>query len=252
MSDIDSMRQSRQTRRSRPKNMSDTNSCKNETCAAKPEEEILREYKVLKQMFPNPECPLKYSNPFELLIAAMLSAQTTDKRVNLVAEKLFRMYPDAYSMSKADVSDIAECIYSLGFWRMKAARCIDISQQLVSRFSGRVPNTLEELAGLPGVGRKTANVVLGNAFGIPGFPVDTHVIRVTGRLRWRARKPRKNDDENAVRIEKELTCVFKPEEWAAASHRIILFGRNVCEARNPKCESCALKACCPHFLRGSD
>ena len=135
---------------------------------------------------------------------------------------------------------------------MKAARCIDISQQLVSRFSGRVPNTLEELAGLPGVGRKTANVVLGNAFGIPGFPVDTHVIRVTGRLRWRARKPRKNDDENAVRIEKELTCVFKPEEWAAASHRIILFGRNVCEARNPKCESCALKACCPHFLRGSD
>ncbi|PAU68553.1 endonuclease III [Bifidobacterium criceti] len=199
------------------------------------------EYDRLCAFIPVTKCQLDYTTPFELIVATVLSAQTTDKRVNSVTPALFAQYPDADALAQANIADVESIIRVLGFYRMKSKHIIELAQALVARFGGEVPHTMDELTSLPGVGRKTANVVLGNAFGVPGFPVDTHVIRVTGRLGWRdtAGKP------SPEAIERDITACFPREEWTDLSHRLIIFGRSVCTARAPQCAWCPLNDSCP-------
>ena len=201
------------------------------------------EYDILRQVIPAPACALHFSNPLELLIATVLSAQTTDKRVNTVTPELFSRFPDAASLAAANPQDVEDIIHPLGFYRSKTKHLLGLAAVLRDRFGGEVPDTMDSLVTLPGVGRKTANVVLGNAFGVPGFPVDTHVIRVTGRLRWRSDWASPSPDP--VAIEREVTACFPPEEWTDLSHRLILHGRAICHARKPDCADCPLNDTCP-------
>jgi endonuclease-3 len=201
------------------------------------------EYALLCEEIPEPHCALDFSTPLQLLIATVLSAQTTDKRVNTVTPTLFRRYPNATDLAAADPEQVEDIIHPLGFYHSKSAHIIALASQLQQRFGGEVPATMDELVTLPGVGRKTANVVLGNAFGVPGFPVDTHVMRVTGRLRWRSDWHSTHPDP--VRIEREITACFPPEEWTNLSHRLILHGRAICHARTPDCAHCPLNMTCP-------
>lgn len=201
------------------------------------------EYAQLCEEIPDPQCALNFETPFQLLVATVLSAQCTDKRVNMVTPDLFAAYPTPFEMSRAQELDVQNLIHSLGFFRAKARNLINLSMELVSRFNGEVPRTMEELVTLPGVGRKTANVVLGNAFDLPGFPVDTHVIRVTGRLHWRTDWD--NPKPDPVHIEREITQYFPPNEWTNLSHRLILHGRALCTARKPHCADCPLNTTCP-------
>lgn len=203
------------------------------------------EYALLCELIPAPKCALDFSTPLQLLIATVLSAQCTDKRVNMVTPELFERYPDAAALAEARLEEVEEIIHPLGFYRAKAKNLIGLAMEITERHGGEVPRTMEELTALPGVGRKTANVVLGNAFGVPGFPVDTHVIRVTGRLRWRSDWRTATPDP--VKIEREITACFPPEEWTDLSHRLILFGRGVCHARKPDCGDCPLADSCPTF-----
>lgn len=206
-------------------------------------ERMHAEYAILCGVYPEPECALHFETPLQLLVATVLSAQTTDKRVNTVTPELFAAYPDCSDLACADPEDVERIIRPLGFYRTKSKHLLGLAQALEDHFNGEVPHTMEELTSLPGVGRKTANVVLGNAFHIPGFPVDTHVMRVTGRLRWRGDWRRANPDPAA--IEREITGCFPPEQWADLSHRLILHGRNVCHARKPDCGICPLADTCP-------
>ncbi|KFJ03832.1 endonuclease III [Bifidobacterium subtile] len=201
------------------------------------------EYALLCEEIPEPKCALDFSTPLQLLIATVLSAQTTDKRVNTVTPTLFSEYPSAADLAAASPERVEDIIHPLGFYRSKSAHIIALADQLQERFDGVVPRTMEELVTLPGVGRKTANVVLGNAFGVPGFPVDTHVMRVTGRLRWRS--DWRSTHPDPVRIEQEITRCFPPEEWTDLSHRLILHGRAICHARKPDCANCPLNGTCP-------
>lgn len=203
------------------------------------------EYEILRRVFPAPACALHFDNPFQLLVATVLSAQTTDKRVNTVTPALFAAYPTPAALAAADPQRVEDIIRPIGFHHAKTRNIIALSSRLASRFNGEVPRTMDALTSLPGVGRKTANVVLGNAFGIPGFPVDTHVIRVTGRLRWH--DDWHNDSPDPVRIEREITACFPPEEWTDLSHRLILHGRATCHARKPDCAACPLNATCPAY-----
>lgn len=211
-------------------------------------ERIHTQYEILYKEIPEPKCALNFTNPFELLIATVLSAQTTDKRVNTVTPELFHTFPDAYALASASEVQVESIIRSLGFYRVKARNIIALSACLISNFHGVVPKNMEDLTSLPGVGRKTANVVLGNAFGLPGFPVDTHVIRVTGRLGWRKGWNNASLRPNPTDIEQEITSYFAPKEWTNLSHRLILHGRTICTARNPKCAICPLKTTCPSAL----
>ncbi|RSX55476.1 endonuclease III [Bifidobacterium dolichotidis] len=204
------------------------------------------EYQLLCEEIPHPKCALNFETPFELLVATVLSAQCTDKRVNETTPALFKAYPTPQAMAQADVDDVENIIHSLGFYRAKARNIVMLSQDLVNEFDGQVPQDMKDLTSLPGVGRKTANVVLGNAFHVPGFPVDTHVIRVTSRLHWRDDW----NDKNATpeHIEQEITACFPPSEWVDLSHRLILHGRYICKARRPLCEQCPLNQTCPSSL----
>ncbi|RBP98863.1 endonuclease III [Bifidobacterium xylocopae] len=201
------------------------------------------EYRILREEFPDAVCALDHTNPFELLVATVLSAQTTDKRVNTVTPELFGRFPDARSMSEAELGEVEAIIHPVGFHHAKAVHLIGLSQMLVDDYDGQVPPDMDELVKLPGVGRKTANVVLGNAFGIPGFPVDTHVTRVTARLRWR--DDWKSTHPDPVRIEREICGCFPPEDWTNLSHRLIFHGRVTCHSRKPDCAHCPLAASCP-------
>lgn len=181
---------------------------------------------------------LAHRNPFQMLIATILSAQTTDRSVNSVTPRLFARYPDAQSLAHADPAALERLIRPTGFFRVKAKTIIACSRALIERFGGHVPQSMAELVTLPGVGRKTANVVLGVAFGIPGFAVDTHVTRLTNRLGLtRSRDP--------VKIEAEVTRLIPPDEWTGFGLRLILHGRRVCSARNPNCPVCVLNDFCP-------
>ena len=202
------------------------------------------EYAILCSMFPAPRCALEFTTPFELLVATMLSAQTTDRRVNTVTPLLFSRFPSAQDLWRAKPEDVEDIIHPLGFYHTKARNLQAMAGIMTTRFHGVVPDSMADLTSLPGVGRKTANVVLGNAFGIPGFPVDTHVTRVTGRLRWRT--DWKSASPDPVSIEKEITEVFPPEEWTNLSHRLILLGRELCHARTPSCVECPLASTCPY------
>ncbi len=183
-------------------------------------------------------CALVHHNPFELLVATILSAQCTDERVNLVMPVLFKRYRTPQEMAGADREELEELIRSTGFFRSKAAHILGASEAIVMRHSGEVPRTMEELTALPGVGRKTANVVLSVAFGLPGLPVDTHVIRLSHRLEL-------SGSADPVKIEQDLDGLLLPAEWGAISLRLILHGRRVCGARRPRCEACEIADLCP-------
>lgn len=183
-------------------------------------------------------CALHHENPFQLLVATILSAQTTDVRVNLVTPALFEACPDAESLARADPEKLEELIRSTGFFRAKAKSLLGMAEALVERFGGEVPPVMEDLVTLPGVGRKTANVVLSVAFGKPGFAVDTHVGRLSRRLGFTT-----SSDPEVV--ERDVDALVPPEEWGALSLRLILHGRAVCLARAPRCGTCLLADVCP-------
>ncbi|WDI40968.1 endonuclease III [Bremerella sp. P1] len=198
-----------------------------------------RVVRQLKKDYAGAECALNYETPFQLLIATILSAQCTDVRVNIVTKELFAKYPDADSMSRAPVKTLENLVKTTGFFRNKAKNIHAASRALADDFDGEVPKDLETLVALPGVGRKTANVVLGTAYGIPsGIVVDTHVGRLTKRMGL-------TDKGDAVKIERELMEVVPKKEWIDFSHRLIHHGRAVCAARKPKCESCHFLKFCP-------
>jgi endonuclease-3 len=192
----------------------------------------------LAHAYPEMRVPLRHRNPFELLIATILSAQCTDEQVNRVTPALFSRYPDAQKMADAPLAKIEEEIRSLGLFRLKARAVKRCAAQLIEEFDGRVPAAMEELTRLRGVGRKTANVILGHAFGVPGIVVDTHVKRLSRRLGL-AR------EENPDRIESELAKLLPASDWTDFSLRLILHGRKVCRARKPRCHDCVLNDLCP-------
>lgn len=181
---------------------------------------------------------LVHEDPFQLLIATILSAQTTDKSVNLITPELFRRYPTALDLAAANPAEVEKLIKPTGFFRTKTRRIIDASRKLVELFGGVVPNEMDELLKIPGIGRKTANVILGAGFGVPGFAVDTHVIRLTNLLKLVATK-------DPVKIEYQVTRMVPKEEWTALSLRLILHGRRICIARRPRCELCVMNDFCP-------
>lgn len=193
---------------------------------------------ILEEIIPNPICELNFNNMFELICAVSLSAQTTDKRVNEVTPLLFKKYPTPQLMMEAQKEDIYEIIKTLGFANNKAINLINMSKALVERYSGIVPNIREELETLPGVGRKTANVVLAVGFDIPAFPVDTHLIRMSYRLGY-AKK-----DDTPLEIENKYMKYIPKDKWNKAHHLLLLFGRYHCKAINPNCDNCKLKKYC--------
>jgi endonuclease-3 len=193
----------------------------------------------LRAAYPDARCALDHRNAFELLCATILSAQCTDARVNLVTPILFARYPAAEALARADQPEVEEIVRSTGFFRNKAKSLIGMAQALVAEHGGEVPRTMEELRVLPGVGRKTANVILGNAYGInEGITVDTHVTRLSGLLGLTAH-------EDPVKIEQELIPLFPRDHWALLSHLLIFHGRQVCIARRPRCGECVLADLCP-------
>ncbi len=201
--------------------------------------EFSRGLQQLKKHYPDAHCALNFKNPFELLIATILSAQCTDERVNIVTQELFKKFPDAKSMAQAEILQIESLVRSAGFYHNKAKNIKLCSQMLVSLHSGDVPKTMEQLYELPGVGRKTANVVLGNAYNISsGVVVDTHVSRLANRMGW-------IKGLDPVKIEQKLNQIFPQEEWIMLPHYLIAHGRAICKARGPNCEKCFLLSSCP-------
>ncbi len=194
----------------------------------------------LAEAFPDARCELDFTTPLELLVATVLSAQCTDVRVNQVTPELFAAYPDAAAYAAADVTEVEAIIRPTGFHRAKSRSLVGIGAELVARFDGQVPGRLTDLVTLPGVGRKTANVVLGDAFGIPGITVDTHVGRLARRLGWTA-------EEDPVRIEEDIATLLPRPTWTQASHRLIFLGRRVCFARRPACGACPVARMCPSY-----
>ena len=194
--------------------------------------------KRLKREFPDAKCALDHETPHQLLVATILSAQCTDARVNLVTKDLFRKYPDVAAFAAADPAAMEEDVKSTGFFRMKARAVVEMSRDVLLRHGGEVPRTMEELTALRGVGRKTANVVLGNAFGIPGVVVDTHVTRLSHRLGL-------TREDDPVKIEHDLGEILPRSWWILASHLLILHGRRTCKARGPRCDECAVRDLCP-------
>jgi endonuclease-3 len=193
---------------------------------------------ILEQTHSDAHIALNFSNPLELLVATILSAQCTDVRVNLVTGELFRQYPDARAYAEADLGELEQAIRSTGFYRNKAKSLIGCATVILEKHGGEVPRTMAELTALPGVGRKTANVVLGNAFGIPGLVVDTHVRRVATRLGW-------TRESDPVKIERTLCRRLPKEKWTHASHVLIFHGRRICKAPTPHCSSCPVFELCP-------
>jgi len=188
--------------------------------------------------YPDARCELDFENPFQLLAATILSAQTTDVRVNMVTPALFARYPDAEALAGADLSELEDIVRSTGFYANKSRSLVGMAQALVERFDGEVPTRLEDLVTLPGVGRKTGNVVRSVAFDLPGLPVDTHVGRLSRRLGL-------TTDEDPVKVERQLNSYLPPGERGRFSLRMILHGRRVCDARRPRCEVCVLADICP-------
>jgi endonuclease-3 len=197
----------------------------------------------LKELYPDVHTELNFSSPLELLVATILSAQTTDIRVNLVTPVLFARYRTAADYAAADRSELEKMIQSTGFFRAKTNSLIGLGQALCERFGGEVPGKLSDLVTLPGVGRKTANVVLGNAFGIPGITVDTHFGRLARRFGW-------TTSTDPVKVEAEVGSLFPPKEWTDLSQRMIWHGRRICHSRRPACGACGLAHWCPSYGEG--
>ena len=195
---------------------------------------------ILKEDYPDAKCELNYESPFQLLVATILSAQTTDKKVNEVTETLFKDYPNLDAFLTLDVLELEERIRQIGLYRTKAKNLIMMCNQLKQNFNGEVPKTMEEITSLAGAGRKTANVVLSNAFGVPSIAVDTHVFRVSNRLGLA-------DSENVLEVEKQLQKELPKDEWSLTHHLLIFHGRRCCIARKPKCEICNLTKYCKYY-----
>ncbi|MDI9433363.1 MAG: endonuclease III [Planctomycetota bacterium] len=195
-------------------------------------------FPILRKTYPNAKVALNFTNPLELLIATILSAQCTDVRVNIVTQDLFQKYTSVSDWVDADVKEIEEDIRTTGFFRNKAQNIKGACTRIVAEHHGRVPQTMDELTALPGVGRKTANVVLGNAFGIPGIVCDTHVIRLSRRLSL-------SDNADPVKLEFDLADIVPKKDWTLFSHLLVFHGRNLCKARKPNCLECPIAACCP-------
>jgi len=201
-------------------------------------ERVNKIYPILKKMYPDAKTALTFANPLELLIATILSAQCTDVRVNIVTKDLFKKYKSAADWAKADIKQIESDIKSTGFYHNKAISIKGASKKIIEQFGGKVPDAMEELLILPGVGRKTANVVLGNAFGKPAIACDTHVIRLSRRLGL-------SENTDAVKLEFDLAEIVPKKNWTLFGNLLILHGRNVCEARKPRCPDCPVAEYCP-------
>jgi endonuclease III len=199
--------------------------------------------RTLAIIHPDAHCELNHETPLQLAVATILSAQCTDQRVNEVTPGLFARYPTAAAYAGADRAELEEMIKPTGFFRNKSDALIKLGQALVERFDGAVPSTMAELDSLPGIGRKTANVILGNAFGVPGITVDTHFARLVGRWGW-------TDQTDPVKIETEVGGLIERRDWTMLSHRVIFHGRRVCHARKPACGACSLAKDCPSFGTG--
>ena len=199
--------------------------------------------RVLAETYPDAKCELDFDTPFELLVVTVLSAQTTDKRVNAVRPTLFSAYPDAVAMAAADREKLEQIVGPLGFFRAKTESLLKLSQALVERHDGQVPPRLEDLVKLPGVGRKTANVVLGNAFGIPGITVDTHFGRLVRRFGWTTLT-------DPVKVEHAIGALFPKRDWTMLSHHVIWHGRRICHAQKPACGACPVARWCPSYGEG--
>ena len=199
--------------------------------------------RALAETYPDARCELDFTTPFELLVVTVLSAQTTDRRVNSVSPALFAAYPDAAALASADREHVEGLIQPTGFFRAKTEAVIKLSQALVERYDGEVPPRLEDLVTLPGVGRKTANVVLGDAFGIPGITVDTHFGRLARRFGW-------TEQTDPVKVEHEVGALFAKKDWVKLNHHLIWHGRRQCHARNPACGVCPVARWCPAYGEG--
>jgi endonuclease-3 len=199
--------------------------------------------RVLAETYPDAHCELDFTSPYELLVATVLSAQTTDKRVNMTTPLLFAKYPGPEELAAANPEDVAEILKPTGFFNAKTKAVMGLAAALRDRFNSEVPPRLEDLVTLPGVGRKTANVVLGNAFGIPGITVDTHFGRLARRFGW-------TDSDDPVKVEQEVGALIPKAEWTILSHRLIWHGRRICHSRKPACGACPVADWCPSFGLG--
>ena len=194
----------------------------------------------LKEKYPEAVCSLVWSKPYELLIATRLSAQCTDARVNIVTKDLFVKYPTLQSFADASLSELEEAVRPCGFYKNKAKSIKEMSMMMISSFGGEVPSTMEELTSLPGVGRKTANLILGDVYGMPAVVTDTHCIRITGRLGL-------TDNTEPYKVEKDLRKIVPDEEGSDLCHRLVFFGREICKARKPVCGECCLSDICRYY-----
>lgn len=199
--------------------------------------------RVLGETYPEAGCELDFDNAFELLVVTVLSAQTTDRRVNAVRPTLFAAYPDPKAMAAAPREDLERIVGPLGFFRAKTESLLKLSAALVERYDGQVPGRLEDLVTLPGVGRKTANVVLGNAFDVPGITVDTHFGRLIRRFGW-------TEETDPVKAEFAIGAIFPKKDWTMLSHHVIWHGRRVCHAKKPACGACTVAKWCPSYGEG--
>ena len=195
-------------------------------------------YRILTKEYPDARCELDFNSPLELLVATVLSAQCTDKRVNTVTPVLFNRFPTVTKLADAKISEIEKIVYSTGFYKSKAKNIKGLAKKILKDFNGEVPKTLAQLVTLPGVGRKTANVVLGNAFGIPGLTVDTHFGRLSRRFGW-------SQETDPVKVENDVAKLIPEKEWTLLSHKLIWHGRRICHSRKPECGICPLAKLCP-------
>ena len=207
---------------------------------------VKRIIETLKGIYPDALCSLQYEKDYELLFAVRLSAQCTDERVNKVTPALYQRFPTLESFAEADPKEVGEYIHSCGFYNGKARDIVACAQQLMEKHGGKVPGTMEELTALPGVGRKTANLILGDIFGQEGYVCDTHCIRITGRLGIT------DGSKDPLQVEKQLRKSIPPKESNNFCHRMVLHGRAVCRARKPDCPHCTLRAWCDHFMKESE
>lgn len=205
---------------------------------AKRTERARKIFDALARAYPDSHCALNFKNAYELSVATILSAQCTDKRVNMVTPDLFKRWPDAKSLAKAPQGEVEEVIRSTGFYRNKAKNLIGFATRVVEEFGGKVPGNMDDLRTLPGFGRKTANVILGNAYGVPGITVDTHMGRLSRRMGL-------TSETDPVKVEFELMKLLPGKDWTMFSHRMIDHGRRICDARKPLCEQCPVEELCP-------
>lgn len=205
-------------------------------------QEIVQIIQLLKELYPEAECSLDYRKDYELLFSVRLAAQCTDARVNLVTPALFARFPTLEAFAQADIDEVGTYVHSTGFWRAKARDLVICAQQLLERFNGKVPDNMDDLLSLPGVGRKTANLVLGDIYGQEGYVCDTHCIRITGRLGIT------DGSKDPLKVERQLRQCIPPEESNDFCHRMVLHGRALCMARGPQCSQCALRELCDYGI----